>query len=116
VYNILCDSLGVVPQPNNGTLRLPLKPVGLHSDEHAPPQVRPSDPPELLSATVTAGPSEPTSAATDAPSATEPASNDDTSNDDKGSTWWGTLTGKLEDFKQWAGQLFSAEKDNHPQQ
>ncbi|CEJ57658.1 hypothetical protein PMG11_06344 [Penicillium brasilianum] len=116
VYNILCDSLGVVPQPNNGTLRLPLKPVGLHSDEHAPPQVRPSDPPELLSATVTAGPSEPTSAATDAPSATEPASNDDTSNDDKGSTWWGTLAGKLEDFKQWAGQLFSAEKDNHPQQ
>lgn len=32
VYNIVCDSLGITPKPNNGTLRLPLKPVGLHSD------------------------------------------------------------------------------------
>ena len=32
VYNILCDSIGIEPKPNNGTLRLPLKPVGLHSD------------------------------------------------------------------------------------
>ena len=30
----MCDSLGVEPKPNNGTLRLPLKPIGLHSDEH----------------------------------------------------------------------------------
>lgn len=30
VYNIVCDSLGIVPKPNNGTLRLPLKPVGMH--------------------------------------------------------------------------------------
>ncbi|KAI1194285.1 alkaline-phosphatase-like protein [Nemania serpens] len=33
VYNILCDSIGMEPIPNNGTLRLPLKIVGLHSDE-----------------------------------------------------------------------------------
>ncbi|KAI1108443.1 alkaline-phosphatase-like protein [Nemania sp. NC0429] len=33
VYNILCDSIGMNPIPNNGTLRLPLKIVGLHSDE-----------------------------------------------------------------------------------
>jgi len=33
VYNIVCDSIGVQPRPNNGTLRLPLKPVGLHSDQ-----------------------------------------------------------------------------------
>jgi hypothetical protein len=32
VYNILCDSVGIVPAPNNGTLRLPLKTIGLHSD------------------------------------------------------------------------------------
>ncbi|KAL1844980.1 hypothetical protein VTK73DRAFT_1392 [Phialemonium thermophilum] len=31
VYNILCDSVGIAPMPNNGTLRLPLKPVGLHN-------------------------------------------------------------------------------------
>ena len=33
VYNIVCDSLGIEPKPNNGTLRLPLKPIGLHSDD-----------------------------------------------------------------------------------
>lgn len=29
----MCDSLRIVPKPNNGTLRLPLKPIGLHSDK-----------------------------------------------------------------------------------
>lgn len=29
----MCDSLGIEAKPNNGTLRLPLKPVGLHSDK-----------------------------------------------------------------------------------
>ncbi|CAI4210779.1 unnamed protein product [Parascedosporium putredinis] len=33
VYNMLCDSLGLVPAPNNGTLRLPLTPIGLHSGQ-----------------------------------------------------------------------------------
>ncbi|RKU44294.1 hypothetical protein DL546_003367 [Coniochaeta pulveracea] len=33
VYNILCDSVGLVPTPNNGTLRLPLSPVGLHDTD-----------------------------------------------------------------------------------
>jgi hypothetical protein len=33
VYNILCDSVGMEPMPNNGTLRLPLKPAGLHDSE-----------------------------------------------------------------------------------
>lgn len=30
VYNIVCDSLGITPVANNGTLRLPLKAIGLH--------------------------------------------------------------------------------------
>ena len=33
VYNIVCDSIGVEPHTNNGTLRLPLKPVGIHGNE-----------------------------------------------------------------------------------
>jgi hypothetical protein len=33
VYNIICDSLNLEPRPNNGTLRLPLRPVGLHDAE-----------------------------------------------------------------------------------
>jgi hypothetical protein len=36
VYNLLCDSLGMEPAPNNGTLRLPLKPIGTHKDEDTP--------------------------------------------------------------------------------
>lgn len=36
VYNLLCDSLGVTPKPNNGTLRLPLKPIGTHTPEDEP--------------------------------------------------------------------------------
>jgi hypothetical protein len=32
VYNIVCDSLGIAPAPNNGTVRLPLTPVGTHSN------------------------------------------------------------------------------------
>lgn len=42
VYNIVCDSLGLEPKPNNGTLRLPLKPVGRHDE--APPAEIPEDP------------------------------------------------------------------------
>ncbi|KAL7925884.1 Phosphodiest domain-containing protein [Trichoderma austrokoningii] len=36
VYNLLCDSLGLTPKPNNGTLRLPLKPIGTHESEDEP--------------------------------------------------------------------------------
>ncbi|KAM0417293.1 hypothetical protein ACHAPT_012734 [Fusarium lateritium] len=42
VYNMLCDSVGIEPAPNNGTLRLPLKPVGLHKPEETPEE--PADP------------------------------------------------------------------------
>ncbi len=44
VYNILADSIGMVPKPNNGTLRLPLKPVGQHRPEDTPEV--PADPPQ----------------------------------------------------------------------
>ncbi|KAG9188874.1 hypothetical protein G6011_07579 [Alternaria panax] len=33
LYNIVCDTIGLEPAPNNGTLRLPLKTVGLHDDD-----------------------------------------------------------------------------------
>ena len=44
LYNIICDSIGVEPAPNNGTLRLPLKPVGLHTDPENLPDETPADP------------------------------------------------------------------------
>lgn len=42
MYNILCDSVGLEPSPNNGTLRLPLKTDGLHDE--VPAVEIPSDP------------------------------------------------------------------------
>lgn len=44
VYNVVCDSVGIEPRPNNGTIRLPFQPVGLHSDDGAPMLETPEDP------------------------------------------------------------------------
>ena len=51
VYNIICGSLGIKPQPNNGTMRLPLKPDGLHSDEPIKGEDIPIDLPSTTSST-----------------------------------------------------------------
>ncbi|KAI9829920.1 MAG: hypothetical protein M1826_005342 [Phylliscum demangeonii] len=45
VYNIICDSLWISPKPNNGTLRLPLKPIGVHADNGTEVVETPDDPP-----------------------------------------------------------------------
>lgn len=50
---MICDSIGVVPKANNGTLRLPLKPIGLHTDEHMPPLEIPYDAPAAALSTAT---------------------------------------------------------------
>ncbi|KAF2146485.1 uncharacterized protein K452DRAFT_294058 [Aplosporella prunicola CBS 121167] len=66
LYNILCDSIGAEPKPNNGTLRLPLKPMGLHSEDDFSAEA-PADPPahSLTSSTVSSATSSvATSAAT----------------------------------------------------
>jgi predicted AlkP superfamily pyrophosphatase or phosphodiesterase len=42
LYNIVCDSLGVAPRPNNGSVRLPFATLGVHGD------VLPEDLPEDL--------------------------------------------------------------------
>ncbi|PHH93012.1 hypothetical protein CDD83_2501 [Cordyceps sp. RAO-2017] len=47
VYNILADSIGMDPKPNNGTLRLPLQPIGKHDPEDVPAE--PADPPPQTS-------------------------------------------------------------------
>ncbi|KAJ5081211.1 pyrophosphatase/phosphodiesterase [Penicillium angulare] len=111
VYNILCDSLGIDPLPNNGTLRLPLNPVGLHSDEDTPSLEQPADPPHSTS--TTPAPSQPTSPAPEAPPAqTSPAA--DSKGKDEKKPWWQNALDKLEGWKEWTEELFSAEKDNHP--
>ncbi|KAI4735552.1 Phosphodiest-domain-containing protein [Aureobasidium sp. EXF-12298] len=109
VYNLVCDSIGIVPKPNNGTLRLPLKPIGLH--DSMPPNEIPEDLPEdstsiagsdglaspVYPATATIGASaeaaettssltqasRPTIVATDAPVPTRPVIHDDVSQEEE---------------------------------
>lgn len=95
VYNIICDSLGIEPQPNNGTLRLPLQPVGLHSDDAT--QDEDDLPKESPSTTISNQPD----------FQTGPPD----SEDDKGPTWWATLWGQVNEFKHWAGSMAEAVKD-----
>ncbi|KAF9871527.1 type I phosphodiesterase/nucleotide pyrophosphatase [Colletotrichum karsti] len=54
VYNILCDSVGLIPKPNNGTLRLPLSPVGTHKSEDTPEEPQDPVPPYTTSQVATA--------------------------------------------------------------
>ncbi|KAF4161104.1 hypothetical protein CNMCM6069_006067 [Aspergillus lentulus] len=127
VYNLVCDSLGIDPLPNNGTLRLPLQPVGLHSDQDAPVVDKPADPP-ISSAGVSVIPSQtmtPASTPSEgsstafiqptSPSENESSSepqNEPESDDEQGPTWWGTLWSKVEELKEWATDIIETVKDN----
>ncbi|KFA80967.1 hypothetical protein S40288_00815 [Stachybotrys chartarum IBT 40288] len=74
VYNILCDSIGLEPRPNNGTLRLPLKPIGTHRPEDTPGEQADPEPSVLSQASQNlARPTLPDSP-TDAPRPTVPGS------------------------------------------
>jgi hypothetical protein len=125
LYNIVCDSLGLTPAPNNGTLRLPLKPVGLHSDLESAPNETPTDPVETNTATsssslatisATLDPLSSISASASgledvtsslesstpihSPSATASAPPAQPSNSGK-SHWWDWLTHKADEIQEW---------------
>jgi len=114
---------------NNGTLHLPFTTIGLHSDDDAPSLDIPADPPQTAS-TMSPSPSPsttntfPTSAVTP-PSSQEPAAESPANPDDEADNDVDDETSSLQSFydgvkdtlssiKDWFGQLFSAEKDNHP--
>ncbi|EON61896.1 hypothetical protein W97_01114 [Coniosporium apollinis CBS 100218] len=120
IYNIVCDSVGLTPKANNGTLRLPLKPVGLHSDEDAPVLDVPSDPPETTISDAVSPSSATFSLAPPAieASATEPVPirptvdhNDEkeptpTNNQDEDRDWWQWVKDKFDGAKAWAEDHF----------
>ncbi|KAL1980485.1 hypothetical protein VTN96DRAFT_4041 [Rasamsonia emersonii] len=113
VYNIICDSIGVKPLPSNGTLRLPLQPVGLHDNEDAPVLDSPADPP-----TSGVGPERPGPITPD-PSSTMPQSPGSSDNspedaDAKPTSWWSQAKETWESFKEWVSELIQAKKDNRP--
>lgn len=96
------------PLPSNGTLRLPLQPIGLHDDEDAPALDSPADSP-----TSVAGPERPDLIKPD-PSSTTPQSSDPEDPDAKPTSWWSKAKETWESFKEWASEFFHAKQDNQP--
>lgn len=114
--------------PNNGTLHLPFTTIGLHSDVDAPDLDTPSDPPQAPTTSRSPSPST-TTAISPATSVMTPPSEDPPAEslenpdenekdiDDKESSLQSLYDGfkdTLTSIKDWFGQLFSAEEDNHP--
>ncbi|MCJ1401926.1 hypothetical protein MMC11_005143 [Xylographa trunciseda] len=130
VYNIVCDSLGIIPRPNNGTLRLPLTPIGLHSDKSMPAEEPAIDPPPpslpaqpSISATVDSSPTEAiTPELIPPPPVVDPGSEvadgtdtEDLEGEDDGeevgmSDWWRYLMDKISTLKEWTADLFKGGK------
>lgn len=120
VYNIICDSIGVTPQPNNGTIRLPFKTVGLHSDKDAPALPTPPDP-AVSHASDSPDPSSPEPTDSLFEGNVEPhldGKNGTSSNsDDKGDAHksagsiFSWINNKLSQFKNWVKDLGSRIRD-----
>jgi hypothetical protein len=138
VYNIICDSLNLTPKPNNGTLRLPLKPVGIHTPQTYPEEpsdpVTPLPPPSPASSTEegepdtvieispievssAADPNEkpPTMVGVDAPDASvdRPVVEDGGQATDKNKDIWKWLKGKVDDIKVWISGLVGGDETNN---
>jgi hypothetical protein len=139
VYNIICDSLHLEPRPNNGTLRLPLKPVGLHTPETYPEE--PSDPvasptpilePSPASepgagadAVISISPIEASSAAdpnvvpphmvgvdpADEDNVDRPVVPDESGMTEDEKNFWEWITDKLNEAKGWFGELVGSKED-----
>lgn len=107
VYNIVCDSLGIEPKPNNGTLRLPLNPIGVHSDRLDAPDDVPEDLPSDGDMQNTA------TALNDSQIIDHPIPtakpNIETSSDtvQSSGSYWDFLKAKFEEAKAWADDVIN---------
>ncbi|EQL37463.1 ectonucleotide pyrophosphatase/phosphodiesterase family member 1/3, variant 1 [Blastomyces dermatitidis ATCC 26199] len=120
VYNIVCDSLEIEPHPNNGTLRLPLNPIGLHSPENSPGAETPDDPPISTSpsnAAITSKPhtdapnQPPVTISADAPDPTSISENsgqDSDASSKSSPSLWDKLLDKIEQLKNWTQGLLES--------
>lgn len=106
VYNVVCDSLGIEPKPNNGTLRLPLKPIGVHSDLSAIddiPEDLPSDD-DMKHSHSTSNDTQ----GVDHTTLTDKADTETNSATDEDSgSYWSFLKGKFEEAKAWADDVIN---------
>ncbi|WEW58615.1 hypothetical protein PRK78_004083 [Emydomyces testavorans] len=138
VYNIICDTLHIKPNPNNGTLHLPLQPVGLHSDEDAPAPEVPDDPPvssstststSIITGSATGVWTRPAPVHTTSPSVTTTVPGDshgieggqgqedkkDGENEEHEKhmlSWWKYIKERIDALKKWAKGLLEDERSN----
>ena len=115
VYNIVCDSVGVKPHPNNGTLQLPLKTDGLHSDDGAPQLDTPEDASneEETEGVSTSLPVPSQSGDTNGSVTGEPDAETEETRPDSKAEWWKFIHDQLQKAKDWAKQFIDSIKDNH---
>ena len=117
VYNIVCDSIGIKSHPNNGTLHLPLKTQGLHSDVGAPridtPDDAEDDQVDSPSASTPASSAAPSQTGEEAVSPAGQADESEETKTESKSKWWQFLHDGLQKAKDWAKQLTDAIKGNH---
>ncbi len=117
VYNIVCDSLSIEPRPNNGTLRLPLKPIGLHSDDSDTLDDVPIDLPSDFDSLASAIAAESTNSSKDSPAITGLANNTGTTDENHDqnqrlSKLWAWFVAKAEAARIWAANAFKAIKEH----
>ncbi|EER28758.1 Type I phosphodiesterase / nucleotide pyrophosphatase family protein [Coccidioides posadasii C735 delta SOWgp] len=137
VYNVLCDTLHIEPNPNNGTFRLPFHPVGLHSDKNAPPPDVPEDPSASSSKVNLVSTSTSSASVADAwtrpaPIAANPSPvtapvpgnsqsiddikshEDDKDDDDKNDAlfWWRHIKDQIDALKEWAKGILKDPNSN----
>ncbi|KAK4507817.1 hypothetical protein PRZ48_001552 [Zasmidium cellare] len=135
VYNIVCDSLGIEPRPNNGTVRLPFRTMGTHGEDDD--LEIPEDPPDIDFGAqllppdlpgVEGLPPPPIQGSDDPPAMEEgegqdeafnpqpeterPVVEDGESQDEQDRSWVEWINGKLKDVKVWATGLFGGTKED----
>lgn len=135
VYNIVCDSLGLEPKPNNGTIRLPFTVNGLHDAETVeipedleddfeivhpllPPEIPTIAAPSSTKATVVASSSISSASETLSPPTTtsEPEAADHAAEQPSSNTssWLEWVNGKFQAVKDWATDKFGSHKTKNP--
>lgn len=108
VYNIVCDSLGLKPHGSNGTMRLPMKTEGLHSDFEGGATELPKDDPAEID--IEGSPSSDESTP-DEMSEEEEVASDKSKEQGKGA-WWKYIHDQLQQAKDWAKGIIDSIKNN----
>lgn len=135
VYNIVCDSLGLEPRKNNGTIRLPFTVSGLHDPDGdvimsddvddfelvpalLPPEIpKPVGPPSLNPTPTEESGDSPVPVASNAPvDSSDPEVNGDAiePTQDKPNSWTVWVNSKLHAIKDWATDVFGSHKTKSP--